>query len=269
MVWLNAAFLVTGAYPLGRAWQGNRQTTLRQAVLWSVGAWLSWVLVFLFAALGHGEESGFGRHLALALTGCATVAVLGARRPGVRAWNFVVCGLLAVLLLPAAEGLGTPRLDTPSITFLAGTLIVGLANYLPTRLGPAALLLGAGCGLELVLEVSPGWFADALWVEAVAGLCLGLAPWTALALVQHRRRSEDAFDALWLDFRNRFGVVWGQRLREQFNRAAVNAGWRVTLGWFGLHVEAGATPPDPAKALAKLRALLSRFGPEEEDDRSA
>ena len=44
-------------------------------------------------------------YTALSLTGCAGVAVLGARRPGVGPWNFVLLGLLAVMLLPLAEGL--------------------------------------------------------------------------------------------------------------------------------------------------------------------
>src|SRR5947209_8235340 len=154
MLWLCTLCLLTGAYPLGRAYAANRQTTLRQAVLWAAGAWAGWVLVFLGAALGEAATSA-GRHLALALTGCAGVAVLGARRPGVAAWNFVVCGLAAVLLLPLAEGWGRPRPEPAPLAFLAGTLAVGLVNYLPTRPGPAACLLGLGAGLELALLASP------------------------------------------------------------------------------------------------------------------
>ena len=75
-----------------------------------------------------------------------------------------------------------------------------------------------------------------------------------------------AFDALWLDFRDRFGVVWGQRTREQFNRAAAHEGWPVALHWDGLVVEEGKTPPDAAELVAKLQALLKRFGPEDEKD---
>jgi hypothetical protein len=67
-----------------------------------------------------------------------------------------------------------------------------------------------------------------------------------------------------LDFRDRFGLVWAQRVREQFNRAAANAGWPVRLYWQGLHLSAGAPLPEPAvqaEVVAALRALLKRFGP--------
>src|SRR5438128_1202792 len=121
MLWLCGGALLTAAYPLLRMVLSNLHTTLRQATLWAGAAWGCWLLVFLAAA--RGEKNVFlGRHLALALTGCAGVAVLGARRPGVRAWNFVVCGLLAVLLLPMVEGLGRPRPEPAYLVFLAGTL---------------------------------------------------------------------------------------------------------------------------------------------------
>src|SRR5438067_11945386 len=149
MFWLCGLALLAGAYPLCRALRASRQTTLRQAVLWGACAWAAWLAVPAAAALGRVAEGEFGRHLALCLTGCAGVAVLGARRPGVGAWNFVVFGLLAVLLLPQAEGLVTGaalHLDTFRTVFLAATLAVGILNYLPTRLGVAALLTAVGCG---------------------------------------------------------------------------------------------------------------------------
>src|SRR5262245_49299879 len=100
MFWLSTLALLTAAYPLGRAGLANRRTTLRQATLWAACAGASWALLSATAALELGPEAAFARHLALCLTGCAGVAVLGARRPGVGPWNGVVCGLLAVLLLP-------------------------------------------------------------------------------------------------------------------------------------------------------------------------
>src|SRR5262245_38974621 len=100
MDWACGLVLLTGGGPLWRAWLANRRTTLRQAVLWAAAAWAAWGLVFLGPALMADFDPALGRHAALALTGCAGVAVLGARRPGVTAWNFVVCGLLVVLMLP-------------------------------------------------------------------------------------------------------------------------------------------------------------------------
>lgn len=264
MLWTCTLALATTAWPLARALWANRRTTLFQAVLWAAGAWAAWLLVFVGAALDYAVEAAFGRYLALALTGCAGVAVLGARRPGVGPWNFVVCGLLMVLLLPVAEGLGQPRLDLPPLLFLGATLAVGLLNYLPTRLGPAALLLAVGCGLEFALLVKGEPGASAPGECLAAGLCLALSAWLGLLLLRRKLAGDDEdFGALWLDFRDRFGVVWGLRVREQFNRAAANAGWPVTLQWHGLAVNEGATPPPQKELAEKLRALLKRFGPEE------
>jgi hypothetical protein len=73
------------------------------------------------------------------------------------------------------------------------------------------------------------------------------------------------FDALWLDFRNRYGLIWSQRVREQFNQAAMNAGWPVQLYWQGL---VRLSTPEPLDAemqteiVNALRALLKRFGVE-------
>ncbi len=96
--------LLTGFYPLWRAWRANRRTTLRHAIGWSAAAWTAWV-----GAAGLGPDTELARYLALALTGCAGVAVLGARRPIVAAWNFVVASLLVVLLWPVVERMGDLR----------------------------------------------------------------------------------------------------------------------------------------------------------------
>jgi hypothetical protein len=53
--------------------------------------------------------------------------------------------------------------------------------------------------------------------------------------------------------------VWGQRTREQFNRAAANAGWAVELTWHGLQSSGDGAADDPALPLETLSALLKRF----------
>jgi hypothetical protein len=241
-----ALILLTGAYPLGRAWLANRRTPLAHALTWAALAWLAWE-----AAILSGEA--WVRYSALCLTGCAGVAVLGARRPGVGAWNFVVLGLLVVLLLPLAEGFGRLYLSLPRLLFLAGTLAVSFLNYLPTRLFPAALLLAAGCGVELASLVGTAG------LPAEAGrLALAAAPWAAFVMVRGDAASE--FDRTWRRFRDGFGALWAERLREQFNRAAANAGLTGRLGWGGLHA-APAAEHEPM--MLTLRALLKRFGPPE------
>src|SRR5262245_42060056 len=99
-------FILLGAYPLWRAWQAAQPTSMAHALHWAVVTWSAWTALLLTDDLYPMAGRDTVRYLALSLTACCVVAVLGARRPNVAAWNFVVAGLLAVLLLPVAQGLG-------------------------------------------------------------------------------------------------------------------------------------------------------------------
>ncbi|MCS7047081.1 MAG: hypothetical protein NZO58_12055, partial [Gemmataceae bacterium] len=89
-------------------------------------------------------------------------------------------------------------------------------------------------------------------------LCWLSAPWLAW-FRGDSSSTGDAADRTWLSLRDRWGLVWAQRVREQFNRAAVHAQWPVRLRWRGLLWE---QPPTPSLLVAvdeTLRALSSRF----------
>ncbi|MCI0680751.1 MAG: hypothetical protein L0Y71_01490 [Gemmataceae bacterium] len=253
-----------GTAAMVRAWRASRGTALFHAVHWGIAAWAAWGLaIFLRAALAdagagiaHPDPFAF---IALCLTGCAGVAVLGARRPQAAAWNFVVVGLLAVMVLPLVENalIGTRSLDWVRIAFLSITLAIGMLNYLPTRFGPATLLAGLGCAAEIVGVVSPELLPDRGAADAIR-LCVLAAPSLARARWPSRNAVGD-LDRIWLDFRDRWGLVWGQRVREQFNRAAANAGWPATLTWLGFKHQ--QTPDAASRAAMRdtLLALLQRF----------
>ncbi len=177
------------------------------------------------------------------------------------AWNFVVVGLMSVLLLPVFNGMGEIRLDTPHELFLSVTLLVPLVNYLPTRLAPGVVLLAAGCGLEFLPLLG---IASPTAVQSAGMGLLAVSPWAAWASLRSRGVAVTEFDRLWLAYRDRFGFVWGQRMCEQFNRSASHAGWPVVLRWTGLHTITLETPPDPAALLVTLHAVLKRFGPDNE-----
>jgi hypothetical protein len=248
---LPALAVLTGFYPLARAVLANRTTTLRPALAWAAAALAAWVATPLDPA------SVAVPYLALCLSGCAGVAVLGARRPGVGAWNFVVGGLLAVQMLPVASGLGTPRLEPAHIIFLGATLVVVLLNYLPTRTGAAVPLAGAAFAAELA-RLAGARIPDG---ARVAGwLLLAAAPWTVTAALRWGAPA-NATDRLWIGFRDCYGVLWAQRVREQFNRSAASVGLPVRLAWPGLR-PAGSDDGEP---LATLRALLKRFATTPED----
>jgi hypothetical protein len=260
MSFVLSALIVAGLLPLSLALWANRGTSLLHALIWILVAWLSFGLAFLCDDL---ERAGMqpGRYCAVCLTGCAGVAVLGARRPHVFAWNFVVLGLFTVMVLPLMETqfIGTYPVDGLRILFMAGTIAVGSLNYLPTRLAPAALLLmliGAGEMTRL--------YAPALWPDFGAGMVLALllssVPWLAWICLAGRAADRSDFDRLWLSFRDRWGLVWGQRVREQFNNAAQNAGWPVKLAWHGLTHEKDESPAaDQEKFVEMLQKTLQRF----------
>jgi len=269
MIWVCWLVFLLGAVAFVQAWRRLRSTSLTHALVWAVAAWLAWTAVVLLDQVGVPSVLTPARYLGLCLVGCAGSAVLGARRPGVVAWNFVVLGLLAVLLLFLAEGVvvgGELQLGPVRTTFLAVTLAIGIANYVPTRMAPAALLAGLGCGWQLweLVRHAGGNHAPFL-DQAYADLLILCAPPAAAACALLPGKGGTETDRLWRSFRDCFGMIWGLRLREQFNRAAANAALPVELGWGGLRAVPTAQQTDTNDrdaALTILRALLKRFGPE-------
>ena len=263
---LATGLLLTTAFPLWRAWRANRTTSLRHTLIWAIIAWLAWLYAFCTNG-GAGPERIVARYLSVCMTGCAIVAVLGARRPGVSAWNVVVLGLLAVALLPLAQSLmvnGILQVPVHWTVLMAAILGVGVINYLPTRLGPAAAMIALAISVELIILVTtPDVGERWIRITPVSRCLLALAPWAAYLNVAWQGAAVSAFDRIWFDFRDRFGLIWGQRMREQFNRSAANSGWPLHLYWQGLRSLRAAdhlSAPEPSAILATLHALLKRFG---------
>src|SRR5262245_53538935 len=130
--WFIRVLVLSAGLPIWLAWRSNRHTTLIHACTWLIGAWLAWTA----SVWAPGETPHtLSRYLALCLTACSVMAVLGARRPGVAAWNFVVAGLLTVLLLPMGQRLlagGELHLDVLPLLLLGAVLAVGVFNYAMT-----------------------------------------------------------------------------------------------------------------------------------------
>jgi hypothetical protein len=261
MRYLYLALWLLGFWPLLCAWWINRRTSLLHALNWALAAWVAWGMAL---SLGAPHLLGLdpGRYLALCLTGAAGVAVLGARQPQAVAWNFVVLGLLAVLVLPLLEShiLGQPSLGPLRTFFLGATLAVCLLNYLPTRFCPAVLLWALACAGEMTLLVAADTDLLARLAPAIHGLVLAI-PWLAFLCEKTRPTPLSQFDGLWLEFRDHWGLFWAQRVRDQFNRAAVHAGWPAHLYWQGLALLQTGLPAEQTQdeMIAILRALLKRF----------
>ncbi len=256
--------LLSASYPLWRAYRAKAGTSLQHALIWGASAWLVWLTsaaLLLFSAPSQPL-----RYLALVLTAGALVAVLGARRPGVAAWNFVIAGLLAVLSLPLLEQpwkSPTWHLDAPRAIFLAAVLGVGILNYFPTRLGLSAAVLAVAVTLELWDLVSPEGLAAELRTNFDGGpFLVALAIWLGYATILTRKAPKLEIDSVWMSFRDSYGLVWGRRVQEQFNSAATHAGWNVRLGWAGIQSEKGITLSEDQwrEMSVTLRAILKRFG---------
>lgn len=260
---LLAAFVASAPW-IALVWNANRHTSLTHAVGWAIAAWLAWAFGTALEPLG--SPPGPTMYIALALAGCAAIAVLGARRPGVVAWNAVVAALLAVQLLPLAESAlrgGAFTLDGLRLIALGGTLAIGVLNYLPTGFFLVAVIFGVGWGCEWLRFARPDDPGNHQ-LDVIGRLAVAAAPWGWLAtLALGRKKKRSVFDAVWLGFRERFGVVWSQRLREQFNHAARHAGWPVVLMWRGLRTQPGHSGMGAAREQEleeALVALMKRFG---------
>jgi hypothetical protein len=242
------------AVPLAVATWANRRTSLLHTIFWTWLCWLVWGLA-LSAADRRLD------YVALCLTGCAGIAVFGARRPGVAAWNFVVTGLMVILLLPLAEGAATDTefdLGWFRIIFLIGLLGMTITNYLPTWLALGAVWLFVACWWVMAGLLTQHEMAQ----RQLVALSLAPAPWLAWLCWWIGQLGRTDFDRRWLAFRDRYGLVWGLRLREQFNHSAAAAGWDAKLTWAGLRRGPALDDDERTEMEERLAALMKRFMPE-------
>lgn len=261
-----STLLLIWGFPLvkiAKAWRG---TSLGPTLLWIQFSWFYWLCLPALLILYPKLLLPFA-YLGLILPTCAFVSVLGARYPGLYAWNvLVVCGLAAVLLLPIAEqDLNSPdwRLDELRSLFVGLILLVGLLNYLPTRHWLATILfIGVqGCLLyDLHFGISPHDVRGEL-----VGIYLGVSSAAWLATLRgHGPGPFTTPNRLWLAFRDRYGAFWALRVLEQTNHALKHANWQARLSWFGFEDFKGeGTAPREAELMERLKSLLRRFIPGE------
>jgi hypothetical protein len=252
------------------------QTTLVSAWWWTLAAVVSWSGVELIAAVDCRLARGGGsleplRLAAIALSFCPVVAVLGAKRPQDRAWSFVVVSLWGIVALPAAEAFFLQRGERVSVGdarswFLWILILLGPINFVATRYWLGSLLVAGGqvmaCSPYLALVQRPllpqgGWIGLLL---CVAGMVVA---WLAFRRV---RVTAYAYDRLWLDFRDSFGLLWALRVQERVNAVAKQKGWGIELGWNGFRSLADGAPlatiePAMERTLrTTIKGLLRRFG---------
>jgi hypothetical protein len=249
-----------------------RETTLLPAWGWMVAAAVAWGAVEAAAALGSPSSSWLApsRLAAAGLSFCPVVAVLGAKRPQHQAWTFVVLAFWAVVMLPAAEAFFLQRGDRLALGdarrwFLWVLLLLGPVNYVPTRQWTAALLLAAAQFLALS-EHLPLVRQTLFREQYLAALCLATgAVWAGRVAGTPAQAAANAYDRLWLDFRNLFGLLWALRLQERVNAVVDTNHWPLWLSWTGLRELEQSQPIrsiDPAiepTLRTSMKGLLRRF----------
>jgi hypothetical protein len=267
------------ARPWFQGWKAAQGTSLRGALVW---AGLALLLAFLAQVIGSGEPVGSGQpwtgrltYLTVLAILAALISVFGARTPGSGAWAILMVLLVVVMLIPWLEaagrlrreaGLGLVRLDSPWSLFYVLLVIGGVTNYLPTRYGPAAAMLGAGLLAEYLVLTRTDWTDLArarIW--EFTGWTLAASAWCVEQCAPRTLSGRTDLERLWFSFRDHWGVVWGLRTRDRFNRSAELAGWPLRLTWFGLAPASSASAqtesegPVPRQAEATLRNLIRRF----------
>ena len=249
-------------------------TTLTLAATWGLVASLAvlsgWLSSAVFAWLASPWDDIAWYGIAI-LVLCPPIAVLGARRPGVAAWNgFVLLPLIAVLGWPAIAVIlsgarpGSFSLEAPPLIGLLLVLVMGTGNYAGTRYAPAAaLVFGAVVLLAASLAPQTRWPLTPVQSRGLAVWGLGAA--ALLAQLVWRRRNPDVAgpDRVWRDFRDQFGIVWAHRIRERVNAQALQEKWPIRLE------PSGFVPVDPKQVICDsstqqsiertLRWLLRRF----------
>lgn len=244
-------------------------TTLVAAWVWAVIAAASWVAAAVASFVLTPLDSVLGQfwYVAAVLTLCPWIAVLGARRPTVRVWNwFVIAPLIAVLLWPVALSwtpMGPNRLTlaTPHLVGFGLVLVMGMGNYVGTRFTILACLTLLA-ELILIVSLGPRSASDQVsWFRAMAAtiqVCGAVMSGFSISM-----QNGTGWNGLWQDFRDAFGIVWANRIAGRINAEAEKENWTVRL-----HSDrfVSATPDSPPSLTRDgdqinqtMRWLLRRF----------
>lgn len=207
---------------------------------------------------------------------CPAIAVLGSRRPMSQVWSlFILLPLLLVFAWPAVSDWShrfqsVPwKLETPMFVGFCLVLIMGLGNFVGTRLGASSLLWSAAQFL-VIAPLGPvtrlGIAADSR-TRTIALLLLSAGVAWGWYRCRRPLPARTALDFLWLNYRETFGLVWGKRLQDRFNFNARNAQTGFRLFRQGFAIVDSHENPQPGEldleqqefAEYTMRWLLRRF----------
>lgn len=218
-------------------------TTLVAPCGWAIASTVALgVLMWEHYSAADGTTSSL-RFSAVALTFCPLMAVLGAKRPQDKGWQWVVASLWLVLVWPAGYAMlaGTElELFIAWKLFLVGLIVVGLLNYLPTRHWLASLLVAAGQSALIAefvwteRQFDPGEMMNlAMLLFLAAGLLVWWRSRARFSDAEEKDSSLADYDRRWLRFRDAYGAFWALRVLGRVNETAGLQNWPSRLEWQG------------------------------------
>lgn len=200
------------------------------------------------------------------------VSVLGAKKPGVRFWNyFVVIPMLLMLNWPViVQGVGTHgiqvlNLEPPALMGIFVVLLMVLGNYFGTVFTLPAILYC--CGVLISLTPSSQSLPQISEFPAMAH-CLSSLLFVGALFSSRRRyyvsqRDRAGYDRIWLDFRDWFGILWARRVMERLNQTADKEEWSARLTLEGIQWDSEQSLECRKQTQEKLdhalRWILRRF----------
>ncbi|MEZ5939879.1 MAG: hypothetical protein R3C18_00720 [Planctomycetaceae bacterium] len=273
---IQAVILLLMLRGLWFAWRSNehlRLTTLTMAAKWTIAAFCMWCVAAGASWFVNDIEPGVEDQLwywTIVTSCCPPIAVLGARSPTHRVWNyFILLPLVAVLGWPAmtlwvpSDAWQPVEVGGPVLMAFGLVTVMGFGNFVGTRFMTATILSAMAILLALVpfATFRPESVPIVFWRVSAATL-LVLAAETAISASKCLYAEESPYTTIWNDFRDTFGLVWSvrilERLQEQARRDELPVEWSAE----GLH---WCTDDMSAREAAKmklshtLRWLLRRF----------
>ena len=265
-------------------------TTLMAPWIWAIAASIAVLSATLFVntvntvnTVDNIASAGAPllRYLAAIATCCPVVALLGAKKPQSRAWQWIVGALWIVLSLPAITAITfthtTLHLGGVWTSLLWILIFLPVGNYLSTRYffpamlaATAQIFLFVDCGSislwgasPLVSEysvVSPT--ATALFLVLLATLTAGyITPKQS-----HLFKSGDQTANLWMEFSQLYGILWSRRVADRADKLLDQSGIPIRVGpsHFYARKKDGTWQPIlgdelPPEVAVTLKNLLIRF----------
>jgi hypothetical protein len=243
VLWISLAAGTAIVAIIAANWRCFGGTTLAAPAGWAVAAVVALASAEAWLAWRGPQGASLVRYAAACGTLCPLMAVLGAKRPQDRGWQWIVVSLWAVLLVPLFQSLAIGSRNSlalqPVWQGVAWCLLaMGLLNYLPTRNVAAAVLAVCGQWLLLAEQLGGDGVSDPPRRVALA-LCLMLAGGMLAAGAARKRAANRKSSGLndanrrWNRFRDGWGAFWALRVMQRLNQSAELGVAPLRLQWSG------------------------------------